>query len=150
MNEGYLKKILDSNYNFNKSDLRILLCNNSHQLEWKQCDLARPFEIVMTVPVVAQIRRRSTSARLLESWVRIPPGAWMSVCWECYVLSDRGLCGELITCPEKSYRLWRVVVCDEETSWMRRPWPALGRSAMWKKNEGNMRWLKIFDWHKLK
>jgi hypothetical protein len=24
-------------------------------------------------------------------------------------LSGRGLCGELITCPEESYRLWRVV-----------------------------------------
>jgi hypothetical protein len=26
------------------------------------------------------------------------------------VLSDRGLCDELITRPEESYRLWRVVV----------------------------------------
>ena len=25
------------------------------------------------------LRRRSTTARLLRSWVRIPPGAWMSV-----------------------------------------------------------------------
>jgi hypothetical protein len=33
------------------------------------------------------------------------------------VLSGRGLCDELITRPEKSYRLWRVVVCDHETSW---------------------------------
>jgi len=45
------------------------------------------------------------------------------------VLSGRGLCGELITRPEESYRLWCVVVCDLETSRMRRPWPALGRSA---------------------
>ena len=36
--------------------------------------------------------RRSTAARLLRSWVRIPPGAWMSVCRECCVLSGRGLC----------------------------------------------------------
>jgi hypothetical protein len=34
-----------------------------------------------------------------------------------YVLSDRGLCDELITCPDESYRLWRVAVCDHETSW---------------------------------
>jgi hypothetical protein len=27
-----------------------------------------------------------------------------------YVLSGRGLCDELITRPEESYRLWRVVV----------------------------------------
>jgi hypothetical protein len=31
------------------------------------------------------------------------------------------LCDELITRPEESYRLWRVVVCDQETSWTRRP-----------------------------
>jgi hypothetical protein len=28
------------------------------------------------------------------------------------VLSGRGLCDELITRPEESYRLWCVVVCD--------------------------------------
>jgi len=31
-------------------------------------------------------------------------------------LSGRGLCDELITRPEKSYRLCCVVVCDLETS----------------------------------
>ena len=66
------------------------------------------------------LRRRSTVARLLRSWVRIPPGAWMFVCCEYCVLSRRGLCDELITRPEESYRLWCVVVCDLETSWMRR------------------------------
>jgi hypothetical protein len=45
------------------------------------------------------------------------------------VLSGRGLCDELITHPGESYRLWCVVVCDLETSRMRRPWPALGRST---------------------
>jgi hypothetical protein len=29
---------------------------------------------------------------------------------------ERGLCDELITRPEESYRLWCVVVCDRETS----------------------------------
>jgi hypothetical protein len=32
----------------------------------------------------------------------------------CCVLSGRGLCDELITRPEECYRLWRVVVCDQE------------------------------------
>ena len=32
------------------------------------------------------------------------------------MLSGRGLCDELITRPEESYRLWRVVVCDLKTS----------------------------------
>jgi len=31
-------------------------------------------------------------------------------------LSGRGLCDELITRPEESYRMWCVVVCDLETS----------------------------------
>ena len=75
------------------------------------------------------LRRRSAAAPLLRSWVRIPPGAWMFVCCECCVLSGRGICDELITRPEVSYRLGCVVVCDLETSRMRRPWPALGRSA---------------------
>ena len=38
----------------------------------------------------------------------------MFVCCECCVLSARGLCDELITRPEESYRLWCVVVCDLE------------------------------------
>jgi len=57
------------------------------------------------------LRRRSAAARLLRLWVRIPPGAWMSVCCECCV-SGRGLYDELITRPEESYRLWCAVVCD--------------------------------------
>jgi len=71
-------------------------------------------------------RRTSAAARLLKLWVRIPPGAWMSLCCECCVLPCRGLCDELITRPEESYRLWCVVECDLGTSWMRRPWPTGG------------------------
>ena len=80
------------------------------------------------------LRRRSAAARLLRWWFRIPPGAWMSVCCECRVLSGRGLCDELITRPEESYRLWCVVVCNLETSWMRRPWPTGGCSSQKKKS----------------
>ena len=73
------------------------------------------------------LRRRSTAARLLRLWIRIPPGAWMFVC--CVLLSGRDLCDELITRPEESYRLWCVVVCDLETSWIRRPWRTGGCRA---------------------
>jgi len=66
------------------------------------------------------LRRRSKAARLLRSRARIPPGACMSVCCVCCVLSGRGLCDGLITRPEESYRKWRVVVCDQETSKTRR------------------------------
>ena len=43
----------------------------------------------------------------------------ITTCWaccECRVLSGRGLCDELITRPEESYRLCCVVVCNLETS----------------------------------
>ena len=38
------------------------------------------------------------------------------------MLSGRGLCDELITPPEESYRLCCVVVCDLETSRMGAPY----------------------------
>ena len=50
----------------------------------------------------------------------------MFVCCECCVLSGRGLCDELITRPEESYRARAracVCECDIETSTMRRPRP---------------------------
>ena len=59
---------------------------------------------------------RPQAARLLRSWVRIPPGAWIFVCCECRVLSGRGLCDELVNRLEESYRLCCVVVYDLETS----------------------------------
>ena len=64
----------------------------------------------------SSLRRRSGAARLLRSWVRIPPGSWISVGCECCVLSGTGLCDGLIIRPEESYPLLRVVVCDQETS----------------------------------
>ena len=67
------------------------------------------------VPKIAGSHSAET-AHLLRPWVRIPPGAWIFVCCECHVLSGRGLCDELITRPEVSYRLCCVVVCDLETS----------------------------------
>jgi hypothetical protein len=61
-------------------------------------------------------------------------------CWDCgfeshrrngfccasSVFSGRALCDELITRPQESYRLWCVVQCVLETSWMMRPWPIRG------------------------
>ena len=63
----------------------------------------------------------------------------MFVCCECCVLSGRSLCDELITRPEESYQLWCIVVCDLETSSrMRRPWLALGCSAIEKKEKKSL------------
>jgi hypothetical protein len=72
------------------------------------------------------LRRGSAADRLLGLRVRIPPVAWMSVSCAFCVLSCRGLCDGPIPCPEESYRLCCVIVCDLETSKMRRPWPELG------------------------
>jgi hypothetical protein len=58
------------------------------------------------------------------------PTGGIDVCCECCVLWGRGLCDELVTRPDESYRWWCVVVCDLETSRMRRPWPGLGRRAI--------------------
>jgi len=63
----------------------------------------------------------------------------MSVCCECCMLSGRGLCAELNTRPEESYRPWCVAVCDIETSSMRRQtsinydWST--RSPRWSRGE---------------
>jgi hypothetical protein len=75
------------------------------------------------------LRHNSAAAHLLRLWVRIRPGAWTFVCCECCVLSGRVLCNELITLPEESYRLFCIVVCKLETSWMRRPWLTGGAVA---------------------
>ena len=74
------------------------------------------FFIIVTSPTSPVPVAARSKARLLRLWVRIPPRARMFVCWECSVLSDRGLCDELITRPKESYRLWCVVVCDLETT----------------------------------
>jgi hypothetical protein len=49
------------------------------------------------------LRRRfcDRSPAEIVSWN--PTGAWLFVCFECCVLSGRGLCDELITHPEESY-----------------------------------------------
>jgi hypothetical protein len=70
----------------------------------------------------------------------------MSICCECCMLSGRGLCDGLITRPEEPYRLWCVVVCDLETSWMRRPWPTWGCRAKIKHiNAWNMEHNKLIS-----
>ena len=68
----------------------------------------------------------------------------MDVCRVCCVLSGTGLCNELITCPEDSYQLWCIVVCDLETSWRRRPWPTGGYCAKIKKIQDFYSWLEEY------
>jgi hypothetical protein len=71
------------------------------------------------------LRRGSAVVLLQGLWVRISPAAWMSVSCEYWVLSGRGLCVRLITCPEESY----LVRCDREASTVGRHWPTRGCRA---------------------
>jgi hypothetical protein len=47
------------------------------------------------------------------------------------------VCDELITHPEESYRLWYIVVCGLENSWMGRSWPTGGCRAKKQTNPTN-------------
>ena len=67
------------------------------------------FELVKSQLLVAAWSKSQVCNRLLLGLQdRIPPGAWMSVSCECYVLSSSGLCNWLIPCLEESYY---VCVC---------------------------------------
>ena len=77
------------------------------------------------------LRRGSTAVRSLGLWVRIPLGRHGCLCVLSVVCCQLGgLCVALITRPEESYRLWCVVVCDLDTSRMRRPCPTGGCCAV--------------------
>jgi hypothetical protein len=61
-----------------------------------------------------------TAAQSLLFQVTFFTSVQMFVCCECYVLSGRGLCDELITRPEESNRLWGVII------WKPREWGGPG------------------------
>ena len=67
----------------------------------------------------------------------------MFVCCECCVLSGRGLCDELITRPEQSYRLWCVVVCDLENLKNAEAMTRVG-SQRHSNNKTKSVWLKLY------
>jgi hypothetical protein len=69
----------------------------------------------------------SATARLLRLGVRIPPGGIdIYACCDCCVLSGRGCYEGQTTCPDESYRLCYVIVCDLETSRVRSHGPLWG------------------------
>jgi len=68
------------------------------------------------VPVPVALRSEAWVCGRSQAEIVISnPVGGMDICL-LWVLSGRGICGELITRPEESYRLWCVVVCDLETS----------------------------------
>jgi hypothetical protein len=86
-------------------------------------NMCRRVQNYRTPSLAIYFRRSQWPRGLRRRFTAAPPAAIVSsnptegrdVCLVC-VLSGRGLCDELITRPEESYRLWRVVVCDQETS----------------------------------
>ena len=60
------------------------------------------------------LRRGSAAARLLGLRVRIPQEASMCLFLSVVCCAGRGICVGLITCPEESYRVVCVCVCDLE------------------------------------
>ena len=76
-----------------------------HRLREDSCDDTRCCIIQFWPPddehIVLGIRRGAAATRLLGLRVRIRPWAWMSVSFECCVVSGRDLCVGLITRPQK-------------------------------------------------
>jgi len=108
-------KLPGDKHGFYANDVQLFLVNysvlfstsflNSGRNRFRRFDLQSIMFELSRSQQPCGLRRRSTAALLLRSWVRIPPGAWMFVCCECCVLSGRDLCDGLITRPEESDRL---------------------------------------------
>ena len=80
--------------------------------------LVFPSLLLLPIAVARGLRRGSAAARLLGLRVRIPPGPWMSVSYECCVLSGREVSASGWSLVQRSH-----TECDREASTMKRPWP---------------------------
>jgi hypothetical protein len=86
------------------------------------------------VPIPVAARSRSEADRLLGFWVRIPPGAWISVSCECCVLSGRvSVTGRSLV--QRSPTDCGVSEWDHEASIMMRSWPTRGCRATGERTE---------------
>jgi len=68
------------------------------------------------MPVTARSKAWVCARSLAGTAGSNPAGARIFACCECCVLLGRGLCDGLITRSEEPYRLFCVVICDQETS----------------------------------
>jgi hypothetical protein len=75
--------------------------SNRKKADWLNIGLNNKplFPWLYTVRMADPSDRVSSARRLLGLRFRIPPEAWMSVSFECCVLSSSGLCDRLITRP---------------------------------------------------
>jgi len=84
---------------------------------FKECGVLERNSTILKELLPISVTARSTAwvyGRSLSGIVGSNPAGVVNVCFECCGLSGRGLCDELITRPEKSYRMWCVVACDLE------------------------------------
>jgi len=102
--------------------LHLKHCTNSITIHALTCKSCLPLHV--SVPIAVAVRSKAwVCGRSPAEIVGSNPTGGTDVCCDCCVVSGRGLCDELITRPEESYRLWCVVVCGLKTSCKRRPWP---------------------------
>jgi hypothetical protein len=73
-------------------------------------------------------------------------GHWLSVSWDCAVLSDTGLCDGPITHPEDTHWVWYIWVCSKNLT--RKPRPSRAVVKKKKKNLCLLRILFHFDNHR--
>jgi hypothetical protein len=94
--------------------------------------------VCVSLPVpMAELFKSRVCGRLLAGIAGSNPTGDINVSCECRVFAARGLCDVLIPRSEECYRLACVIVCDLETSRMRRPWRALGCCAREKITQGH-------------
>jgi hypothetical protein len=77
------------------------------------------------------LRRGSTAECFLGSWARIPPGAWMCLLRELYVVRYRSVCRA--DHSSRGVLLSVVCECDREASRIRKLWPVRGCCTIGKK-----------------
>ena len=68
------------------------------------CLYKTPLELISVDPSGRESKAWIFGRSLAGIVVSNTPGAWRSVCCECCVLSDRGLCVGLVTHPEEFYQ----------------------------------------------
>ena len=122
--------------------------------EWAQSGLLASCYLSMLKPSPCRTTLPIPEAeRFKASVCGFEPHRWHGcLSCKCCMLSGRGLCNELISRPEESYRLWCVILWEPETWRMRRPWPALGFCArqIERERERERLALIVHAWKKLK
>ena len=132
VNYSRSKYILLQQVLIGKNTSRELNCNwlNEH------CCTENDIKRRLMTGLVAVRSKALDCGRLVFYFVSSSPAICMDViccCFDCCVLSGRGLCDSQVTSSEQSYRLKCVVVGHSLISRIRRYWPLLRRRATGKK-----------------